>query len=286
MRYQYTSPGGRNPYQTALKNTPPGIKLLVMINIIVFVLISLSGLKGELYRQFGLVPIYFWQDLKIWQPFTYLFLHGNFTHLLINMFVLWMFGRELEDVWGRKEFFTFYFITGIGSGLFTIVFNSYSFVPVVGASGAIYGLLLAYGVLYPNRQVYVYFLFPVKVKYFVAAIAGISFIASLSPEQSVISHLTHLSGMLVGWVYLKWGMHQGMMKHILLKYQLNKMKKDMTKPTPPKKKSPEIDDTLFQRRVDQVLDKMNEHGWEKLTEAEKNILYSASQKSSQNQPPN
>ena len=287
MRYQYTSPGAGNPFQTAVKNTPQGIKLLIIINIIVFAAVELSGVRGELFRQFGLVPSFVWQNFKIWQPFTYLFLHGGATHLLLNMFVLWMFGRELEEIWGKKQFFVYYFITGIGAGLITTLFSLYSIVPIVGASGAIYGLLLAYGVMYPERKVYVYFLFPVKIKYFVAVLAGLSFFASLSPGQSVISHLTHLSGMIIGYIYLSKGFQIKSIKHWFLKYQLRKMKpKSPQQKSNLSKKNPKTDDSLYKRRVDQILDKMNTVGWDELSESEKNMLYSTSKKYSQDQSPN
>ena len=193
----------------------------------------------------------------------------------------------LEVIWGKKQFFIYYFITGIGAGIVTMLFKLNSLIPVVGASGAIYGLLLAYGVLYPDRKVYVYFLFPVKIKYFVAVIAGMSFFASLSPGQSVISHLTHLSGMIIGYIYLRKGFHLSSVKHMVLKYQLNRMqnKKPRERPSEKQKKN-EIDDTLFKRRVDQILDKMNLEGWDKLSDAEKDMLYNASKKYSQDQRPN
>ena len=90
----------------------------------------------------------------IWQPLTYLFLHGGIWHVLINMFVLWMFGTEMESVWGSKKFLQYYLITGVGSGLIWLLFNyGNNYSVLIGASGAIYGILLAYGLMFPNRKV-------------------------------------------------------------------------------------------------------------------------------------
>ena len=100
----------------------------------------------------------------IWQPITYMFIHGDFFHVFMNMFVLWMFGSEMESIWGRKQFLKYYFITGIGSGLIWLLFNinnPYSL--LIGASGAIYGILLAYGLMFPNRKVLIYFLLNISL---------------------------------------------------------------------------------------------------------------------------
>ena len=119
------------------------------------------------------------------------------------MLVLWMFGRELEYRWGKRNFLIYYFITGIGSGLVTMIFNPLSLTPVVGASGAIYGILTGYTLLYPSRQVYIYGIFPIQIKYMMIFLGITAFIASIANNNSTISHLTHLSGMIIGFLYLK-----------------------------------------------------------------------------------
>ena len=138
----------------------------------------------------------------IWQPVTYLFFHGGIWHVLINMFVLWMFGSELERLWGKNQFLKFYFITGAGSGLATMMVNVQSITPVVGASGAVYGVLLAYGLTYPNRTVYLYGIIPIKSLWFVLGIGFIAFMSSFD-NMSQVSHVTHLSGMLIGYFMIK-----------------------------------------------------------------------------------
>jgi len=112
MRYQYTSPGFRQRFSPPTFTIPKGVKFLVIINIIVFILAELSGQKSILFTSFGLVPSEVWTNYKVWQLFTYLFIHGGFIHIFFNMFVLWMFGKDLESQWGKMEFLLFYLFFG------------------------------------------------------------------------------------------------------------------------------------------------------------------------------
>ena len=269
MRYHYQSRFSRGNYFGPRLFTD-AIKLLVSINFLVFLLQTISGQERILFQLFGMVPKNTWSQLMVWQPFTYLFFHGGIWHVLINMFVLWMFGSELETVWGKKEFLKYYFITGIGSGLVTIVFSLNSLIPVVGASGAVYGILLAYGLTFPNRYVYLYFLIPVKVKFFVIVIGGIAFFSSIGSGSSGVSHLTHLSGMLIGLGYLKSNFQLDMVKNILVK------QKDEIRHRIIKNKRRRDEDLRFE--VDQLLDRINEVGYDGLSDKEKKFLYEASKK--------
>jgi len=244
------------------------IKLLIVANVAVFFLEALLGLESAFNSFFGLVPKYTWSKLYIWQPFTYMFLHGGIWHLAINMLVLWMFGSEIERYWGRKEFLGFYFITGVGSGILTALFSLNSTVPVVGASGAIYGVLLAYGVMFPNRIIYLYFLIPVKVKYFVIFIGGVAFFSSLTGGASTVSHLTHLSGMVIGFIYMKSNVRisdlSNSLNNLKIKHQVKRAEKV--------RKS--YDNVMHE--VDIILDRINEVGYENLTDDEKQRLEEAS----------
>ena len=132
MRYQYTSPGFKQGYNRPTLSMSNGIKLLLFTNIIIFVLMELSGEKSFLFRSFGLVPSLVWQKFKIWQLFTYLFIHGDWLHILLNMFMLWVCGQDLESQWGKKDFFLFYFMCGVGSVCISLLIYIYSFVPIVG----------------------------------------------------------------------------------------------------------------------------------------------------------
>ena len=121
MKYQFQSNPGEFSYKPTLFTD--AIKILVSVNFGIFVLQTLSNAEGLFFPLFGLVPKLVWSELMIWQPITYLFFHGGIWHVLINMFVLWMFGSELERIWGKNHFIKFYFVTGIGSGLITMFFN-------------------------------------------------------------------------------------------------------------------------------------------------------------------
>jgi len=194
------------------------------------------------------------------------------------MFVLWMFGREIEWRWGKKEFLKYYFITGVGSGLVTMMFSLHSTTPVVGASGAIYGVLLAYGLMFPERYVYLYFLFPLKVKYFVAIIGAIAFFSSLSNPGDTISHMTHLSGMIIGWLYIKQDWRLDFMENIV--------KKRRKKKTLEKIDEVETEIHDFRAEIDRILDKINQVGYDNLTEDEKQILFEASKHLTDDDQPN
>jgi rhomboid family protein len=127
--------------------------------------------------------------------------------IIFNMLALWMFGSDLESRWGREKFLFYYFLTGIGAGICVVaadaIFSSGTAVPTAGASGAIYGLLLAYGLLFPERPIYLYFLIPIKAKWFVLIFGGIEFLSSIGNPGSGVSHVAHLGGMLFGYLYLR-----------------------------------------------------------------------------------
>lgn len=159
-------------------------------------------------------------NFKPWQIITHMFMHGNFTHLFFNMFALWMFGSVLENFWGSKKFLIFYFFTGIGAAvLYTLVAkyqisNIENFLyaedmllkrHVVGASGAVYGLLMAFGLTFPNTRVYLFFLFPLKAKYFVIifGVLALYFGIANNPADN-IAHFAHLGGMLFGFILMKY----------------------------------------------------------------------------------
>ena len=183
----------------------PAVKYLLIINTAVYILTSLMipfGLGG-LIDWLVLNPRDVIHHFYLWELVTYMFVHEPFPtifHILFNMFALWMFGCDLESNWGSKRFLTYYFSTGIGAGLTAVLLSSS---PVIGASGAIYGVLLAYGVLFPDRLIYMYFLIPIRAKWFVLIMGGIEFLSELTMPGSTVSHVAHLGGMLVGFLYLR-----------------------------------------------------------------------------------
>jgi membrane associated rhomboid family serine protease len=182
----------------------PAVKLLLIVNTAVFFLQLF--LPDPLLLVFGLVPARVWDDFYLWQLFTYQFLHGGLLHLLFNMLALWMFGCDLERRWGSQFFLKYYFVCVIGGGVLNTVILPGQVAPSIGASAGIYGILLAYGLIYPNQIVYFYFLFPIKMKHFVWIIGGIALYSSIASGQSGIAHLAHLGGMVFGYLYLR-GIH-------------------------------------------------------------------------------
>ena len=265
MKYQFQSNPGEFSYKPALFTN--AIKVLISINFGIFILQTLSGSETLFFPLFGLVPKLVWSDSMIWQPFTYLFFHGGIWHVLINMFVLWMFGSELERLWGRNQFLKFYFITGVGSGLVTMLFSLKSMTPIVGASGAVYGVLLGYGLTYPNRTVYLYGIIPIKSIWFVLGIGLIAFMSSFD-NMSPVSHITHLSGMIIGYVMLKNPIHlSGLLFQLrkkTLEYKIQKEEKRLSQ------------QFQVERDINQILDKINQEGFDSLTQDEQSRLYKGS----------
>lgn len=200
----------------------PGVKYLLIANFSVFILealvYSFSGRSAYefILKWFGLVPAGVIPLLRVWQPFTYLFLHDihNIWHIVTNMLMLWMFGRELEVVWGRNRFLKYYFLTGVGAGVLNVIVNTvpfffthqFSFVSTIGASGAIFGIMIACAILFPDRRVY---LFPIPVaismRMVVGIMAAITFLGTFGLGDNTVSHICHLGGMLIGYIYLRRG---------------------------------------------------------------------------------
>lgn len=143
----------------------------------------------------------------IWQLATYLFLHGGWFHIIFNLFALWMFGYDLERAWGSRRFLFYFFLTGVGAGLFSVILSLPSVVAsnqiTIGNSGAVFGILLAYGMLFPDRPIFLWFVVPIKAKWFVLIMGLIEFWASLTQPGSGVSHIAHLGGMLFGYLYLR-----------------------------------------------------------------------------------
>lgn len=199
--------GGGRPAYTFIAGGGMGgaVRTLLLLNVAVFVLQVFDGFAGGgmLTGSFGLRPADVTQRFFLWQLVTYIFLHAGFMHILFNMFFLWMFGGELERTWGSREFCRFFFVCGIGAGISTVIVDWNSPVSTIGASGAVYGILLAYGVLFPRRIILIWGIFPIQARYLVMILGGISFISSLDQSSSGIAHIAHLGGMVFGYLYLR-----------------------------------------------------------------------------------
>jgi len=215
---------GPGPVSTALK-------ALIGANVVMFVVTSFVQ---SLVPYLGLVPAFVVHDFWLWQVATYMFLHGGIFHIVFNMLALWMFGAELERTWGTRYFLKFYFITGIGAGVLTVVFLQLPFgfaqqlqrSIIIGASGSVYGLLLAYALYFPDRPIYMYFVFPIPAKVFVAIMGAIAFFSSLS-EAGGVANATHLGGLLVAYLFLKSARIHPLseLKYRYLKWKINRVRK-------------------------------------------------------------
>tara|TARA_B000000460_G_scaffold124144_1_gene87416 strand:+ start:2613 stop:3458 length:846 start_codon:yes stop_codon:yes gene_type:complete len=271
MKYRLQFNPGEVAYKPQLFTD--AIKILVSVNFCIYILQSVSGKEDVFFRLFGLVPSTFMSDLMLWQPFTYMFFHAPFyssvgiSHILLNMLGLWVFGRELEQAWGKTKFLRYYFITGIGSGLITYFFQMGSDNPVIGASGAVYGILLAYGISYPNRMLYIWGLIPVRSMWLVIIMGSIAFFGLLGNADG-ISHVTHISGMLIGYVLLKkkwrWRDIWFAIRKKTIEFQVQRYEEKSIK------------NKMLQKDIDVILEKIQKVGFIGLSDKEQSKLYEAS----------
>lgn len=248
------------------RGLPRGVKTLLLINGGVFLAQLLFG--NKLVLIFGLTPALV-REGYIWQVLTYMFLHGGLFHILFNMFALFIFGAEIERAWGTKEFIKYYLVTGTGAGVISFLLSFNSFIPTIGASGAIFGLLIAFALMFPERVIYLYFLFPIKAKYLALLFGIIELFASFRYTGDGIGHFAHLGGMAVGYIYLK------------ADWKVKSFFRSLTNlPSYWKEKYEEKKRGKKEKlmvRVDQILDKINQVGYQNLTKEEKKTLEEASQ---------
>lgn len=225
-----------SPYASSFSFGPgppsTAMKALIGANVVIF---FAQNFEPALTGMLGLEPSYVVRNLWVWQLGTYMFLHGGLFHILFNMLALWMFGAELERTWGTRYFLKFYFVTGIGAGILTVLFSLLPFGAsqqlygsiVIGASGAIYGLLLAYALYFPDRPIYMYLVFPIPAKIFVLIMGVIAFYASVSGAGGGVANATHLGGLLVAYLYLKRARMNplGELKYRYLRWKINRVRK-------------------------------------------------------------
>ncbi|MBI2956215.1 MAG: rhomboid family intramembrane serine protease [Acidobacteria bacterium] len=223
----------------------PAVKKLLILNGAAFFALALLRIFSPAdavtaVRLLGLVPRDVVFSFFFWQPLTYLFLHSGFLHIFFNMFALWMFGTPLERDWGSRRFLRYYFLTGIGAGLLNVVVGllwggAAAIVPTIGASGAIYGLLLAFGLLYPRAPIFLWFLFPVPARVFVLIFGALAFLSALEGPGARVNHVAHLGGMLVGFFFLRGNSlyHRGLnryadwrMRHLRRKFEVYMRQQD------------------------------------------------------------
>ena len=206
----------------------PAVKWIIWANVAAFVA---TVIHHDLIYVFGVVPSDVIERYRLWQPITYMFMHAGPTHILFNMLGIWMFGVELERLWGTNFFLRYYAVTGIGAAIttilvallpFAITASTYDTV-TVGASGALFGILLAFALYYPERPILMALIFPIPAKYFVIIIGALSYVSS----PGGVAHAAHLGGLIFGYLYLQGG-RGGLtaeMKYRYLKWKMNRLRR-------------------------------------------------------------
>lgn len=189
-----------------LRELPPVTKALAALIFAGWLAELAFGFRLNFY--FGLVPFNFTSRFWLWQAFTYIFIHADFWHFLFNAFMLWMLGRTIEPELGSRKFLAYFLACGAAAALLTVAFNPGSPRPVIGASGAVYGLLGAFAFLYPEAQVSLYFLFPMSARSMAILLGAVEFVMTFTQPGSKISSVTHLGGLAAGlfwlWAERRW----------------------------------------------------------------------------------
>jgi len=256
----------------SFKRMSPGVKNLILANIAVFLVSAVVG--PSFYDHFGLVPRRVLEDRWVWQPVTYMFVHGGFFHLFFNVFMLWMFGMAIEAQWGTSEFLKFYFICGLGVALVKLGLWPHSAVPLIGASGALFGLLVAFAMLYPEAVVYLYFFIPVKAAHMAILCGLMEFFMMLGQGSGGVDHFAHLTGLGVGYLYIRWWS--------TLKIRLKSFLPRAAPPPGARRRqapaasrpapAPTPKPAAGMEEVDRILDKILASGMSSLTEEERDVM--------------
>lgn len=239
-----------------------------------FLLIAFTGVyvaqqffPGVLEANLGLIPTKVVAGFQLWRLVTYIFLHGSLMHLLFNLFSLWMFGKEIEYAWGTREFLKFFFVCGLGAGIFNVVFEPFSVMAVIGASGSLYGLLVAFAIVYPESVIYLYGIIPMQARHFVILMGLIEFMASFHGTPTVIARFAHLGGFITGYLYLKSYEFRSLMNR---SYQ--KVADSLVVSKKPVKKMRRLTEQDLLKEVDRILEKVLTHGADSLTDTEKETM--------------
>ena len=307
-----------------MNNIPTMTKNLLIVNFLAFAATWVLELRGiDLTQLLGL-HFFLASDFQIYQFFTYMFLHGGFTHIFFNMFALWMFGSVIERVWGPKKFIFYYIVCGIGAGItqelvqyatYTIEgISAYQYVnaggvqmttdayinlwTTIGASGAVYGILLAFGMIFPNERLFIIpFPFPIKAKWLIVGYIAIELFSAMTGPGDGVAHMAHLGGMLFGFLLIRyWQKHpdssqsfgrsrgQEFFENMKRRYdqrqqQSSHMKAEQTDPRRESDEEYNARKRKNQEEVDAILDKIRKSGYDSLTKEEKKKLFDQSRES-------
>lgn len=249
--------------QTSVRFGPgrisPVVRNLIIANVAVFVIQCVFDyVKAFPFDAvFGLSPAMVFHGY-LWQIGTYMFLHAEPMHLLMNMFFLWMFGTEVELTMGWRRFTTLYFISGLGAGLLTCLFPPFWRSHIIGASGAAFAVMIAYGLLFPDRMVLIFFIIPMRALYMAIFMVAIEVAYMMWYMQGGgVAHVTHVAGALIGYLYMKYG---------LVPSKASMKKKEAARVRIAAAAANES------KRVDEILDKINREGMHKLSRSDRNFL--------------
>lgn len=297
-----------------IRNIPTITKNLLIINLIAFLAMKVMLASGlDLNDVFGL-HFFLADNFHVYQLFTYMFMHGSFEHILFNMFALWMFGSAVEHRWGTRRFLFFYIFCGVGAGILqelaqlgSFVATAYAQLPgiklsnmlmvaansqdylrlltTVGASGAIYAVMLAFGMTFPEERIFIFPIpFPIKSKWFVVICVGIELLSSLSSTNDGVAHLAHLGGMLFGYILIRyWRKHpyinpKGYTGREFFDNLQQKWRNNRTRyQKPPRGTESDWEYNARQKakqeEIDRILDKIRKSGYDSLTPEEKRRLF-------------
>ena len=305
-----------------MNNIPTMTKNLLIINVLAYLATSVLQMRGVDLKSLLGLHFFLASDFHIYQFLTYMFLHGSFTHILFNMFALWMFGSVIERVWGPRKFLFYYICCGIGAG-FTqelVQYADYSIQGIaayqyvnaggvqmttnayiniwttIGASGAVYGILLAFGMIFPNERLFIIpFPFPIKAKWLIVGYVAIELFSAMSGPGDGVAHMAHLGGMLFGFLLIRYwqkhpdssgrfGRSNGMEFFDNMKRKFEERQRNSRMNAERQQTRRETDEEYNARQrqnqeeIDAILDKIRKSGYECLTKEEKQKLFDQSKK--------
>ncbi len=251
---------------TIFENSGSWVMKIIFANVIVYLLQGVYSTAMVYY--FGLTPAIIYTKYYVWQLCTYMFLHGDFFHIFLNMYALMLFGIPVEQLWGSKKFVFYYFFTGIGAGIVIFIINVFmggmgAFAPTIGASGAVFGLLLAFGVLFPDVELLVFFFIPMKAKFLVVLYGGIELFALISSgTNSNISHTGHLGGILFGVIFFLITRRRG------IEFSAKKIKARMGKEIKERDKVLDLEKEPSTEKLSGILEKLKNGGADAISDDE------------------
>jgi membrane associated rhomboid family serine protease len=247
---------------SGVPSVSPAVRTIILLNLGLFIVQQF--LPAGYLRIFGLVPSFVLGRAWVWQLFTYMFLHGGILHIFFNMLFIWMMGSELERYWGSREFVKYYLVTGAGAGIINVLVQPHSTVPIIGASGAVFGLIIAFGLAFPDRELLLYFIIRIKAKHFAVLVGLLELISLLAVPNAGIARFAHLGGLVVGYFYLKWERYSYPFKRL---YMRGRRRVDEAA-----RNRSEDSERRTREEVDRILDKIGRDGLDSLTDRERKFL--------------